>query len=53
MRDGIVGGHVVTPHSRPFMVLVVYKHITHGWRECDGFLVREDFVISAAHCQGG
>ncbi|XP_061096472.1 mast cell protease 1A-like isoform X2 [Conger conger] len=47
-RVGIVGGTDAAPHSRPYMVsLQVGKsHL------CGGILVREDFVLTAAHCNG-
>ncbi|XP_077082699.1 granzyme-like protein 1 [Siphateles boraxobius] len=46
MHDGIVGGKVSIPHSRPYMVYIhEYASI------CAGFLVREDFVMTAAHCK--
>ncbi|XP_056614771.1 granzyme G-like [Triplophysa dalaica] len=44
MDHGIVGGHVSVPHSRPYMVYIL-DSITHT--ACDGFLVREDFVMTA------
>ncbi|XP_056615646.1 granzyme B-like [Triplophysa dalaica] len=47
MDHGIVGGHASVPHSRPYMVYIL-DSITHT--ACDGFLVREDFVMTAAHC---
>ncbi|XP_031724360.1 granzyme B(G,H)-like [Anarrhichthys ocellatus] len=47
----IIGGHVAVPHSRPYMVLLyMYKDngtLTH----CGGFLLNEDFVMTAAHCK--
>ncbi|XP_067271996.1 granzyme B [Pseudorasbora parva] len=46
MNDGIVGGRVSIPHSRPYMV---YIRVSES-KICDGVLVREDFVITAAHC---
>ncbi|XP_041912542.1 granzyme-like protein 1 isoform X1 [Alosa sapidissima] len=52
MRDNIIGGHVAKPHSHPYMVLIPYESQGNIWRECDGFLVREDFVMTAAHCKG-
>ncbi|XP_067252230.1 mast cell protease 8 [Chanodichthys erythropterus] len=47
MRDGIVHGKVSIPHSRPYMV---YIRDTISEEVCDGFLIREDFVMTAAHC---
>uniref|UniRef100_A0A3Q3QNP4 trypsin n=1 Tax=Monopterus albus TaxID=43700 RepID=A0A3Q3QNP4_MONAL len=47
----IIGGHEAVPHSRPYMVLVK-QHTTDGKpKYCGGFLLNEDFVMSAAHCQ--
>ncbi|CAI5639323.1 mast cell protease 1A [Oreochromis niloticus] len=47
----IIGGHEAVPHSRPYMVLL-QLHKSNGHRTyCDGFLLNEDFVITAAHCQ--
>ncbi|XP_041098491.1 mast cell protease 1A-like, partial [Polyodon spathula] len=45
---GIVGGHEAPPHSRPYMAsLQIRKQ-----QNCGGVLVREDFVLTAAHCSG-
>ncbi|XP_073333062.1 mast cell protease 1A-like [Pagrus major] len=43
----IVGGREAAPHSRPYMALL---HV-RGRLNCGGTLVREDFVLTAAHCQ--
>ncbi|NXP80309.1 GRAA protein, partial [Ramphastos sulfuratus] len=42
----IIGGHEVAPHSRPFMALI------KGPNEsvCGGALIKEDWVLTAAHC---
>ncbi|XP_042282599.1 granzyme B-like [Thunnus maccoyii] len=47
MESSIVGGKVAKPHSRPYMAsLQIYKQHT-----CGGMLIREDFVLTAAHCK--
>ncbi|KAK3533567.1 hypothetical protein QTP70_023434 [Hemibagrus guttatus] len=43
---GIVNGSVVKAHSRPYMVSVQKD----GKHRCGGFLVSENFVMTAAHC---
>ncbi|XP_026054068.1 granzyme E isoform X1 [Carassius auratus] len=48
MDDGIVGGKVSVPHSRPYMVFI-RDSVTKT--TCGGFLVREDYVMTAAHCR--
>ncbi|KAM9358307.1 serine protease 57-like [Symphorus nematophorus] len=43
----IVGGRDAAPHSRPYMAMLQVR----GRPNCGGALVREDFVLTAAHCQ--
>uniref|UniRef100_A0A3B4GSS5 trypsin n=1 Tax=Pundamilia nyererei TaxID=303518 RepID=A0A3B4GSS5_9CICH len=47
----ILGGHEAVPHSRPYMVLL-QRHMSDGRKKyCAGFLLNEDFVMTAATCQ--
>lgn len=43
----IIGGHEVKPHSRPFMALVMGPNGTF----CGGALIKENWVLTAAHCK--
>uniref|UniRef100_A0A3Q4GNR4 trypsin n=1 Tax=Neolamprologus brichardi TaxID=32507 RepID=A0A3Q4GNR4_NEOBR len=46
----ILGGHEAVPHSRPYMVLL-QRHMSDGRKKYGaGFLLNEDFVMTAAHC---
>ncbi|RXN24214.1 granzyme B(G,H)-like protein [Labeo rohita] len=44
---GIVNGTKAKPHSRPYMVSL-QKNKEHF---CGGFLISDEFVLTAAHCQ--
>ncbi|XP_036442980.1 mast cell protease 3-like [Colossoma macropomum] len=44
---GIINGTEAKPHSRPYMVSVQ----KYGSHVCGGFLVSEEFVMTAAHCR--
>ncbi|XP_055468178.1 granzyme B(G,H)-like [Psammomys obesus] len=50
--EEIIGGHEVTPHSRPYMALVKIMRDNGGNTTCGGFLIRYNFVLTAAHCRG-
>uniref|UniRef100_A0AAY4BKX1 Peptidase S1 domain-containing protein n=1 Tax=Denticeps clupeoides TaxID=299321 RepID=A0AAY4BKX1_9TELE len=46
LETGIFGGVEVKPHSKPYMAsLQSRKH-----HVCGGVLIREDFVLTSAHC---
>lgn len=45
----IVNGNEAKPHSRPYMVSVV----KNGRHICAGFLISDQFVLTAAHCRDG
>ncbi|KAK2835725.1 hypothetical protein Q5P01_016209 [Channa striata] len=47
----IIGGHEAVPHSRPYMVLLERHMDDKTTNFCGGFLLNEDFVMTAAHCQ--
>uniref|UniRef100_G3VKH6 Peptidase S1 domain-containing protein n=1 Tax=Sarcophilus harrisii TaxID=9305 RepID=G3VKH6_SARHA len=47
----IIGGHESQPHSRPYMAYLTYK-IGNRVNRCGAFLIRQDFLLTAAHCRG-
>ncbi|KAJ3599491.1 hypothetical protein NHX12_033451 [Muraenolepis orangiensis] len=47
----IFRGREAAPHSRPFMVLLKLKVGLHTFSYCGGFLISDEFVLTAAHCR--
>ncbi|XP_019110637.1 mast cell protease 1 [Larimichthys crocea] len=47
----IYGGKVAEPHSRPYMAILEAKMSNGLIKHCGGFILTEDFVMTAAHCQ--
>ncbi|XP_073700927.1 mast cell protease 1A-like [Garra rufa] len=46
---GIVNGREAKPHSRPYMVSIQSNNV----HICGGFLISNEFVLTAAHCWNG
>ncbi|XP_012368786.1 granzyme B-like [Octodon degus] len=45
----IIGGHEAKAHSRPYMAYLEFQYNT-SLVMCGGFLIHENFVLTAAHC---
>ncbi|XP_014635926.1 PREDICTED: granzyme-like protein 2 [Ceratotherium simum simum] len=45
-------GREARPHSRPYMAFVHSNSGKEVRKSCGGFLVRDNFVLTAAHCTG-
>ncbi|XP_063070463.1 granzyme B(G,H)-like [Engraulis encrasicolus] len=46
VQSGIFGGEEAKPHSRPYMASLQISRV----HTCGGVLIREDYVLTAAHC---
>ncbi|XP_074524465.1 granzyme G [Halichoeres trimaculatus] len=49
--EKIIGGRNVAPHHRPYMVYLKNQLAEEEIPYCGGFILSEDFVMTAAHCQ--
>ncbi|XP_050999334.1 granzyme E-like [Acomys russatus] len=50
--EEIIGGREARPHSRPYMAFIESEDIDGNRSCCSGFLIRYNFVLTAAHCRG-
>ncbi|XP_075805696.1 granzyme C-like [Microtus pennsylvanicus] len=50
--EEIIGGHEVKPHYRPYMAYIEFVKDNGRSDSCGGFLVKDNFVLTAAHCRG-
>ncbi|XP_012611487.1 chymase isoform X2 [Microcebus murinus] len=48
----IIQGTECKPHSRPYMAYLEFNDFEGRPRYCGGFLIRQNFVLTAAHCAG-
>lgn len=48
----IIGGTECIPHSRPYMAYLEIVTSENYLSACSGFLIRRNFVLTAAHCAG-
>ncbi|KAK7795603.1 hypothetical protein U0070_021834, partial [Myodes glareolus] len=52
VSEEIIGGVESKPHSRPYMAYLKILTDNNSSFICGGFLICEEFVMTAAHCKG-
>ncbi|XP_028252010.1 complement factor D [Parambassis ranga] len=50
LSEGILGGREATPHSRPYMASIQVPEGARLKHECGGFVIADQWVMTAAHC---
>ncbi|XP_053191481.1 complement factor D [Scomber japonicus] len=48
--EGIIGGREVVPHSRPYMASIQKPEGETMKHECGGFVIADQWVMTAVHC---
>lgn len=48
--EGIIGGQEAAPHSRPYMASIQVPEGENMKHECGGFVVGDQWVMTAVHC---
>ncbi|XP_041668263.1 complement factor D [Cheilinus undulatus] len=48
--EGIIGGREAAPHSRPYMASIQVQEGETMKHECGGFVIADQWVMTAVHC---
>ncbi|XP_035530530.1 complement factor D [Morone saxatilis] len=48
--EGIIGGREAVPHSRPYMASIQVPEGENMKHECGGFVIADQWVMTAVHC---